>query len=95
MPEQYKFNDSQGIYFVTSTVVYWINLFTCKECKRIIIASLPYCQEQKRTGYSWLVLNGKPFAPDYQYNRQTIGCHFAGFKKAYQSAISRIASGNK
>ena len=47
MSEKYKFNDSQGIYFVTSTVVHWIDLFTRKECKRIILESLQYCQGQK------------------------------------------------
>lgn len=47
MSEKYKFNDSQGIYFVTATVVHWIDLFTRKECKHIILESLQYCQEQK------------------------------------------------
>lgn len=47
MSEKYKFHDPEGIYFTTSTVVHWIDLFTRKEFKHIIINSLIYCQEQK------------------------------------------------
>ncbi len=47
MSEKYKFHDDEGIYFVTSTVVHWIDLFTRKEFKHIIIDALKYCQENK------------------------------------------------
>jgi len=44
MSEKYKFNNPEGIYFVTSTVVHWIDLFTRKEFKHILIESLKYYQ---------------------------------------------------
>jgi REP element-mobilizing transposase RayT len=47
MSEKYKFNDPNGIYFVTTTVVGWIDLFTRSELKHVIIDSLQYCQKQK------------------------------------------------
>jgi putative transposase len=47
MSEKYKFHNPEGIYFITSTVVHWIDVFTRKECKHIILESLQYCQEQK------------------------------------------------
>ncbi|MEP0351623.1 MAG: transposase [Reichenbachiella sp.] len=47
MSEKYKFRDPKGIYFVTGTVVHWIDLFTRKEFKHIIIDSLKYCQKEK------------------------------------------------
>ncbi|MEL6560971.1 MAG: transposase [Bacteroidota bacterium] len=47
MSEKYKFNDPQGIYFITSTIVEWIDLFTRKELRHIILDSLKYCQQKK------------------------------------------------
>ncbi len=47
MSEKYKFNDPNGTYFVTSTVVGWVDLFTRPELKHIIIESLRYCQNEK------------------------------------------------
>lgn len=47
MSEKYKFNNPEGIYFVTLTVVYWIDLFTRKEYKHIIIDSLKYYQQKR------------------------------------------------
>ena len=47
MSEKYKFNDPEGIYFVTLSIVHWIDLFTRKELKYIIIDSLKHCQKQK------------------------------------------------
>ncbi|MEX0966586.1 MAG: hypothetical protein WD077_05075 [Bacteroidia bacterium] len=47
MSEKYKFDDPEGIYFVTTSVVFWIDLFTRKELKHIILNSLQYCQGEK------------------------------------------------
>ncbi len=47
MSERYKFRNPEGIYFTTSTVIDWIDLFTRKELKHIIIDSLKYCQKNK------------------------------------------------
>lgn len=47
MSEKYKFNNPEGIYFVTSTVVFWIDLFTRKEYKHIVLDSLKYYQHKR------------------------------------------------
>ena len=47
MSEKYKFTDPDGIYFVSPTIIHWIDLFTRKEFRHIIIDSLKYCQEKK------------------------------------------------
>lgn len=47
MSEKYKFNDPEGIYFVTLTIVYWIDLFTRKEFKHLVLESLRHCQTEK------------------------------------------------
>ncbi len=47
MSEKYKFRDPTGMYFVTSTIVGWIDLFTRWQLKHVILDSLRYCQKEK------------------------------------------------
>ena len=44
---KYEANNSQGIYFTTSTIVQWIDLFTRSELQEVAIESLQYCQREK------------------------------------------------
>ena len=44
---KYKFNDDEGIYFVSFAVVNWIDVFVRKEYKNKIIESLEYCVKEK------------------------------------------------
>lgn len=43
----YNIDDQYGTYFVTFTVVGWVDLFTRLECRHIIISGLKYCIENK------------------------------------------------
>jgi putative transposase len=43
----YKIRDPYGIYFLTFTVVGWLDVFTRKETKQILIDSFKYCRENK------------------------------------------------
>ncbi len=43
----YNITEQYGTYFLTMTAVGWLDIFTRKECKRIIIDSLKYCQKNK------------------------------------------------
>lgn len=57
MSEQYKFHDNQGVYFTTSTVVNWIDIFTRLDYKMVIIDSLKYNQQQKGLViHSWCLM---------------------------------------
>lgn len=47
MSEKYKFHDPEGTYFITTSIVGWIDLFTRPELKHVIIDSLKYCQKEK------------------------------------------------
>jgi putative transposase len=47
MSEKYKFYDPAGMYFVTMSIVGWVDLFTRPELKHVIIDSLRYCQKEK------------------------------------------------
>ena len=43
----YKIRDPYGIHFLTFTAVGWIDVFTRKETKQILIDSFKYCIENK------------------------------------------------
>ena len=45
--DQYKINDQNGLYFLTITVVDWVDVFTRKEYCYDIIDSFKYCQKNK------------------------------------------------
>ncbi len=47
MSEKYKFTDPNGIYFITTTTVGWVDVFTRPELKQVLIGSLRYCQKEK------------------------------------------------
>ena len=44
---RYKIEDQNGLYFLTMTIVEWIDLFTRPVYKDIVIESLKYCQKEK------------------------------------------------
>ena len=43
----YPIRDQQGLYFLTFTVVEWLDVFTRPLYKNIVIESLGFCQRQK------------------------------------------------
>lgn len=47
MSTRYKITDPEGAYFLTLTTVGWIDVFTRKAYRDILIESLRFCQEQK------------------------------------------------
>jgi REP element-mobilizing transposase RayT len=47
MSEKYKIWNKEKVYFLTLTVVGWIDVFTHKNHKITIINSLKYCQKEK------------------------------------------------
>ncbi|HYF70308.1 MAG TPA: transposase [Ohtaekwangia sp.] len=47
MSRKYKIRDEDKLYFVTFTVINWLDVFTRNEYKDIFIDSLKYCQKNK------------------------------------------------
>lgn len=47
MSEKYKMHEQEKAYFLTMTVVGWIDIFTRKNRKLAIVNSLKYCQKYK------------------------------------------------
>ncbi len=57
MSRNYKFYNPSGIYFVTFSVVEWIDVFTRIEYKDIIVDSLHYSQNNKGMEiFAWCIM---------------------------------------
>jgi len=54
----YQVTDQGAMYFVSFAVVGWVDVFTRKDYRDIIIESLKYCQEKKALIiYSWCIMS--------------------------------------
>jgi REP element-mobilizing transposase RayT len=47
MSRKYKAQNPEGLYFITNTVVGWVDLFTRPQYKDILVKSLKFCIENK------------------------------------------------
>ena len=57
MSEKYKFHDPDAIYFVTPTIISWIDLFTRPMYSELICQSLQYCIENKGLRlHAWCIM---------------------------------------
>ncbi|MGK7390789.1 MAG: REP-associated tyrosine transposase [Candidatus Cyclobacteriaceae bacterium M2_1C_046] len=58
MSTGYKIRNQAGIFYLTITVVEWIDVFTRDSYCYIIVKSLNYCIEEKGlTVYSWVIMS--------------------------------------
>jgi REP element-mobilizing transposase RayT len=57
MSRKYKFNNPEGIYFISFATVYWIDVFIRNTYKNILIDSWKYCQKEKGLDiYGWVIM---------------------------------------
>jgi putative transposase len=57
MSHKYKFQNPEGLYFFTSSIINWIDIFTREDYSQIFIESLDYCR--KKLGmeiYAWCLM---------------------------------------
>jgi putative transposase len=58
MSRAYKIKDQDKLYFITFATVNWIDFFTRKDYKDIIVESLKYCIENKGLElYAWCIMS--------------------------------------
>jgi putative transposase len=58
MSSKYVINDPEGLYFVTSAVVEWVDVFTRENYRDIFIESIKYCQKEKGLiVYAWVLMS--------------------------------------
>ena|SRR6185312_4792740 len=54
----YKITDQGAMYFVSFAVVGWVDVFTRKEYRDVVIESLKFCQEKKGLIiYGWCIMS--------------------------------------
>lgn len=58
MSRKYKFNNPDGVYFVSFAVQGWVDVFTRNEYKNILIDNLAYCQKHKGLEiFTWCIMS--------------------------------------
>lgn len=60
MKEQvgWAIDDQFGLYYITCTVVGWVDIFTREECSKIVVRSLEYCQREKGLNvYAYVIMS--------------------------------------
>jgi putative transposase len=58
MSRNYKFRNQECLYFVTFSVIRWIDVFTRREYKDILVDSLNYCIQHKGLElYAWVIMS--------------------------------------
>ena len=57
MSRKYKFHNPDGIYFVTLTVVNWLDIFTKPYYKDLVVENLKFCQTHKGLViHAWVIM---------------------------------------
>src|ERR1700712_1982580 len=58
MSSNYKFHNQERPYFVTFSVIRWIDVFTRREYKDILVDSIKYCVANKGLElYAWVIMS--------------------------------------
>jgi putative transposase len=58
MSRNYKFHNQERPYFVTFSVIRWIDVFTRREYKHILVDSLKYCRANNGLElYAWVIMS--------------------------------------
>jgi putative transposase len=97
MSERYKTKDTEKAYFVTLTVVGWVDVFTRKEIKDIIVNSLKYCQQHKGLVlFGWCLMSSHLHLICHTTNNIELSGILRDFKKhTSREIIKFIQQGNE
>jgi len=88
MSEKYKFHNGDGIYFITPTIVEWIDLFTRKEYCELILDSLKFCQQKKGLViHAWCIMPSHLHLIVSKQGDETLSGIIRDFKKFASKAI--------
>ena len=55
MSRNYKLYNPEALYFVSFTVVGWLNIFTRNEYKDLLLESLEFCQDKKEWKFMLII----------------------------------------
>ncbi len=58
MSRAYKFHKPDGLYFISFATVQWIDVFTRRDYKDIVVESLKFCQKEKGLLlFAWVIMS--------------------------------------
>ena len=88
MSDKYKIHDIDKAYFVTLTVIGWIDVFTRSNHKLLIIDSLKYCQQNKGLViFGWCLMSSHLHLIAWAEGQDTLSDILRDFKKYTSKAI--------
>jgi len=88
MSDKYKINDPEKAYFLTMTVVGWVDVFTRANHKLIIVNSLKHCQKEKGlVVYAWCLMSNHLHLIAKAVGNYTLSDILRDFKKYTSKAI--------
>jgi putative transposase len=88
MSDKYKITDKDRPYFLTFTVVDWIDVFTRPNHKSVIVDSLKYCQKNKGLEiYAWCLMSNHLHMIAKAVREQNLSEILRDFKKFTAKAI--------
>lgn len=80
--DRYLISDQHAVYFLTFTVVGWVDVFTRKACRDIIVSSLNYCAANKGLHvYSWCLMSNHLHLMGFVEEPNTMSAFIRDFKK--------------
>jgi putative transposase len=91
MSDKYAPHNPDGLYFLTLTVVEWVDVFTRREYKQAICDSLHYCQLHKGLElYGWCLMPSHLHLLARAAEGHTLGPIIRDFKKFTTKVILRL-----
>jgi REP element-mobilizing transposase RayT len=94
MAYEYRIKDQYGLYFITSTVHQWVDVFTRQEYIDILLESLRFCQREKGLKiYAWVVMSNHIHLI-VQSDKVPLSDIIRDFKKFTSSTITKAIERN-
>jgi putative transposase len=94
MAYEYRIKDQHGMYFITSTVHQWVDVFTRKDYIDILLDSLRFCQREKGLKiYGWVVMTNHIHLI-VQSDKVPLSDIIRDFKKFTATAITKAIANN-
>lgn len=82
---------TKPLYFTTSTVIDWVDIFSRPTYKHIVVESLEYCQRQKGLRiYTWVLMTNHLHMVVGVEDKQTVGDILRDFKKFMNKQILKM-----
>lgn len=95
MSRKHKFHNPEGAYFVSFSVVDWLDVFTRNEYKDIIVENLQYCQHNKGMEiYAWCIMTNHLHLIFRSIQNQKPELLLGDFKRYTSKAIVRAIANN-